>query len=364
MRWLLTNEDKRQGAFADRLQETVDNLVSCRIALPSDFEVDGIRFRSSINWFQYCITRRNAEGEVYLEFAFSEILKPFLLNLREYVKLSTADILAMRSAYTIRMYQIFKAEFDRQAIRRHSAQVSYSLEELKDLLGISDKYQTGDLKDFRDRVLNKIRDEINEFASSIAVEYDYIKTGRRVTGVAFKIFEKLGSDAKNDLKPFKRNLRGEKIPDIAAIFDNNYRPTDKEIETLSRAKLQAYQLLVDYGVYEGIAFKQMLSEIAGSEVDGFEDLFVKNAIYFFEHQTTLDADALLSVKAKTFVVWWHDLKIFETGGEVWAKIMDKLTMQKKKLIAQTPEAYDNRLIARKMTNNEFKKWYAKIQNSK
>jgi hypothetical protein len=44
--------------------------------------------------------------------------------------------------------------------------------------------------------------------------------------------------------------------------------------------------------------------------------------------------------------------------------MDKLTMQKKKLIAQTPEAYDKRLIARKMTNNEFKKWYAKIQNSK
>ena len=159
---LLTADDKKHGSFRERLQDSVNNLVSCQIHFPSTFTIDGIQFRNVINWFQYCVTKQDENGQVYLEFAFSEILKPFLLNLKEYVKLNPVDVLKMRSAYTIRMYQIFKAEFDRVGKLRQ-AKVTFTLIELKELLSIEDKYNSGDLKDFRNRVLNKIRDEVNEF---------------------------------------------------------------------------------------------------------------------------------------------------------------------------------------------------------
>jgi plasmid replication initiation protein len=326
---LLTADDKKHGSFRERLQDSVNNLVSCQIHFPSTFTIDGIQFRNVINWFQYCVTKQDENGQVYLEFAFSEILKPFLLNLKEYVKLNPVDVLKMRSAYTIRMYQIFKAEFDRVGKLRQ-AKVTFTLIELKELLSIEDKYNSGDLKDFRNRVLNKIRDEVNELSTSIHVDYTYVKTGKRVTGVTWVI-----SDKKSDTSP-----RTKKKDTDAEDFV----PSQKDTAKLTRAQLKAFELLVELGVYEGIAFKQILPTIGGSEIQGFEDLFVQKAILFFKGKSK-------RADAPTFIKWWHELKVFEVGSELWSKITEGVIEDKKRLENDNPEAF--------MTDVEFEGWYRK-----
>lgn len=337
---LLTSEDKRNGSFRERLQDSVDNLVSCQIHFPSNFTIDGIQFRNVINWFQYCVTRQDELGQVYLEFAFSEILKPFLLNLKEYVRLNPVDILKMRSAYTIRMYQIFKAEFDRMGNKR-LAKISFTLIELKELLAIEDKYNSGDLKDFRNRVLNKIRDEVNEQSSSIQVDYAYIKTGKKVTGVLWTITDKKeGTTTKGKKK---------------RVGEEDFMPTQEDTATLSRAKLKAFELLVELGVYEGIAFKQILPTIGGSEIDGFEDLFVQKAITYFSKKSKRK-------DAPTFVKWWHDLKVFEIGSELWTVITEGVIDDRKRLEKDNPEAFNNRMMAKNMSSSEFETWYRKQKN--
>ncbi len=334
---LLTADDKKHGSFRERLQDSVNNLVSCQIHFPSTFTIDGIQFRNVINWFQYCVTKQDENGQVYLEFAFSEILKPFLLNLKEYVKLNPVDVLKMRSAYTIRMYQIFKAEFDRVGKLRQ-AKVTFTLIELKELLSIEDKYNSGDLKDFRNRVLNKIRDEVNELSTSIHVDYTYVKTGKRVTGVTWVI-----SDKKSDTSP-----RTKKKDTDAEDFV----PSQKDTAKLTRAQLKAFELLVELGVYEGIAFKQILPTIGGSEIQGFEDLFVQKAILFFKGKSK-------RADAPTFIKWWHELKVFEVGSELWSKITEGVIEDKKRLENDNPEAFLNRMKAKNMTDLEFESWYRK-----
>lgn len=334
---LLTADDKKHGSFRERLQDSVNNLVSCQIHFPSTFTIDGIQFRNVINWFQYCVTKQDENGQVYLEFAFSEILKPFLLNLKEYVKLNPVDVLKMRSAYTIRMYQIFKAEFDRVGKLRQ-AKVTFTIIELKELLSIEDKYNSGDLKDFRNRVLNKIRDEVNELSTSIHVDYTYVKTGKRVTGVTWVI-----SDKKSDTSP-----RTKKKDTDAEDFV----PSQKDTAKLTRAQLKAFELLVELGVYEGIAFKQILPTIGGSEIQGFEDLFVQKAILFFKGKSK-------RADAPTFIKWWHELKVFEVGSELWSKITEGVIEDKKRLENDNPEAFLNRMKAKNMTDLEFEGWYRK-----
>jgi plasmid replication initiation protein len=333
---LLTADDKKHGSFRERLQESVNNLVSCQINFPSTFTIDGMQFRNVINWFQYCVTKQDENGQVYLEFAFSEILKPFLLNLKEYVKLNPVDILKMRSAYTIRMYQIFKAEFDRVGKTR-KATVTFTLIELKELLGIEDKYNTGDLKDFRNRVLNKIREEVNEQSTSIQVDYSYVKTGKRVTGVTWMV---------SDKQPNTVTTKNKKKDKDAEDFV----PSQKDTATLTRAQLKAFELLVELGVFDGIAFKQILPSIGGSEIEGFEDLFIHKAITLFKEKSK-------RTDAPTFVKWWHDLKVFEVGSNSWSIIIEGIIADKKKLENDNPEAFHNRMKAKSMTDAAFEAWY-------
>jgi hypothetical protein len=45
-------------------------------------------------------------------------------------------------------------------------------------------------------------------------------------------------------------------------------------------------------------------------------------------------------------------KVFESG-DVWADIAEKLGKHKKQLMNKSPEAYENRVIARAMTHGQF-----------
>ena len=130
------------------------------------------------------------------------------------------------------------------------------------------------------------------------------------------------------------------------------------MDVLNRSKKKAFEKLVNFGVFDGIAYKKIIPTIRGSEFEGYEDIFIEKAILHFE-KTAIQATTK-ELKASTFVTWWVKNKVFESG-DVWADILEKVVNHKKQLQKTNPTAYENRQLAKTMTNNEFEEYIKKMQ---
>ncbi len=86
-------------------------------------------------------------------------------------------------------------------------------------------------------------------------------------------------------------------------------------------------------------------------MEGFEDYFMDHAMQHFK-KWSKNPD-----NAGVFVDWWYDKKVFDTSGDVWSKITEKVVKAKKNLEKKEPGAFANRMVARSMTNEEFETWY-------
>jgi Initiator Replication protein len=229
--------------------------------------------------------------------------------------------------------------------------MTYSVEELKTILGIDDKYTGGSFQNFKVNVLDRIIDEINENCPTMFVKYSYLKTHRKVTGIVFSVYERKESpELLEQAPPIKENKAKTDV--------KTYTPNEQELEALTRAKGHAFKILVDFGIFPGIAYKQIIPKIKGSEFDGYEDFFVEKAILHFEKNAIQKTTKEL--KASTFVTWWTKNKVFESG-DVWADISEKLSKHKKQLQTTNPAAFENRLIAKTMTNAEFEVYINKTR---
>ena len=329
----LSNDGKRWGSIYERVDIMCGNISRKNIILPKGFIIDGkaIRMHRYIQWFTDIEPFTDEDGDIALKFQFAETLKDFLLELHEYVRVNLVEVLPMRGKHAIRMYQIFKSERDRTKKYKTLSKLEYQLDELKALLGISNKYAA--FQDFKRRVLKPICEEINECSSEILVKYEFLKKGRSITGIRFLI--------KNKSKT------GQNV---------DYVPKEADIIKLPHAVRNAYFKLVAFGVKEGIAMRQLLPRIKGEILHGFEDYFVEYAIVHFKSKSNAPQ------KVGAFVKWWIEVESFDNiKGKDWAKIVEQVLVAKKQLKAKNPEAFDNRLVAKDMTHTQFVSWYQ--QNS-
>jgi hypothetical protein len=346
----LKDSSKEWGGLYNEIDRLCGSMISKNITFPSHVLIGGRPLKGRINFFSSIRPIVDNNGETAIQFSFSADMKPFLLQLHHYVNIGALEVVPMNNAHAIRMYSIFKSEKDRMKTTKSMVTMSYTLDELKAVLGINDKYKGDNFKDFRIHVLDKVRDEINVNSLTMFVKYDYIKTMRKITGVTFSIFDRKPAVELLDApKPEKERKTKADV--------KNYTPSDKELDTLTRAKIQAYRLLLDYGVFAGIAYKQILPKIRGSEFDGFEDFFIEKAILHFEKNAILNTTKEL--KASTFVTWWTKNKVFESG-DVWTDILEKLVKHKKQMQIKNPIAFENRLAAKTLTNAQFDD-YAKLK---
>lgn len=325
-------EKNKVGNVYEYLHIVCTRLLNRTIFFPKGAIINGEKiYGGGIHWFQSILVKDTDKG-LSIEFMFSERMKPFLLELNQYVRLNVVEVMNMKGKHAIRMYQVFKAEREKTKKFRSITLVSYSLDELKTILNLSGRYKV--LKDFRRNVLEPIEREINEYSEEISISYEYLKTRRKVTGVEFYIFDKKNIDIKKELE--------------------SYEPSKKEIESLSRSKLHAYENMLSFGIYEGIAFKQMLPNIKGGNIEGYEDLFLEKAIAHFAKRARQQKTSKES--AATFVNWWTAKKVFSHDEDVFWKIAEEVNLVKKKM---SQEKLDNRSIAKGMTNKEFENWYSK-----
>ena len=335
LRILQLDSKKHWGSRYDYLRDVSDKMVEKTIRFRKGYKVvdkvSGKTYKigGGINWFQHFLVMKDDEtGEVFIKFRFSEILGNALLHLKQYVSMSMIELDSLTGGHIKHLYTLLKTY--RSKLKAYETVSTYRIEvnELKQLLGIKDKYDR--YKDFNRRILKEAEKQIEDSETSkIAMSYKPEREGRSVKYVVFKIWDK---------KKAKSLTKG------------NFIPTAEDTNGLSFSQRLAYLELVEFGVFEGIAFKQLIPTIKGSEFVGFEDYFVKAAIAHFKKTSK-------KPEVGVFVNWWHEQKIFDVESDVWSKILEGVVEQKKKLEQTDPNAFDNRLTAKTMTYTEFVEWY-------
>lgn len=145
-----------------------------------------------------------------LTIVLNKELESQLFHLKSnYTILSLTDVVKLKSAYSIKLYEIFKSRMDReQATTRNAGPylISYDLAELKQELGIIDptvsvtevkKKKSGpthrrdiysEYSEFRRRVLDKAREELNS-CTSVYMDYEPVRSGKggRVVAIDFTL---------------------------------------------------------------------------------------------------------------------------------------------------------------------------------
>lgn len=174
-------------------------------------------------------------GTVTLKFAPE--LKPYLLELKGlFTSFPLEHILKLTSKYSIRLYEILKSY-------EYQHTVKIDLSELTNILKLSKSYS--DFGQIKRRILEPSQKEMAE-KTDIQFDYEFIKTGKKVTALKFTI----KSNKKNKpesilLEPQKQLPPSENIPAIQA-----------DIEAIKAEFRQRYKAeLVDHFVAEMITKK-------------------------------------------------------------------------------------------------------------
>lgn len=315
---ILRADAKKWGGLYKEMTAFQENIQKKSISFDSDVKVNGRVLKGYVSWFQSIIPFKDETGHVSLKFKFSEDLKPFLIDLNQYARINLLETLKMKSGFSIRLFQVMRAHRNKMATYQKVSELRYDLEKLKRLLGIEGKY--GDFRNFKKKVLQVVEKEINAYTSIKIKEIELIKTGRKVTGIKF-------------------------------IFIDNKKPVVNSFPTipeLSRAQVIAFNILSDYGVNPAIAINKLLPKVTESEFLGFEDWYFEEALKIFNIKTNQKTK---EGKAGTFVNWF--LEGF--GTENFSLILENVQHRKKDQQKEDPEAWENRLKARDLSDEEFVK---------
>ena len=134
-------------------------------------------------------------------------LKPYFLQLKNnFTKYYLINILELKSFYSIRIYELLK-QYEKIKKRR------IELEDLKQILGIKDQYKQ--YGHFKKRVLLKAQEEINE-KTDLKIDFEELKTGRKVTAIKFIIKKKQLSPKELE---FKEDIQKQDYsPELLELF--------------------------------------------------------------------------------------------------------------------------------------------------
>lgn len=132
-----------------------------------------------VQWFSFVKVYKDTS---IIELEFHQILKPYLLELsdRFYTSYELQNVLSFKSAYSIRLYELFKSLSNNESW-------FFTVDSLKEYLNCQEKYAV--FKDFRKWVLDPSLKEINHY-SDLVITYKTEKNGRKISRVIFSIAKK------------------------------------------------------------------------------------------------------------------------------------------------------------------------------
>ena len=136
----------------------------------------------------FCLTalfyKINTEEKGTIEFTVNPELIPQLLVLSEFTSYYLKNIMHLKSAYSIRIYELLK----QYASKENSGWWKVSIDDLRDILGI-DKKQYKLYADFKRKVILVAQRELQE-TTDTAFAIEEHKRGRRVEMITFHIKDK------------------------------------------------------------------------------------------------------------------------------------------------------------------------------
>jgi plasmid replication initiation protein len=189
---------KHKDMYAE-VQTIAQELMSKPMKIPQDkggFLV--------VNWIA---SLRYEPNSGVIDFKIAPDLKPYLIELSGgFLKYELKNILALKSPYVIRLYELLKHEYNKVNNYTGNKVVSYEieLEELRNLFEIPISYA---YKDVRIRILDKAVKQFSE-KTDITMKYQEHKRGRKVHKVEFTIRENTGQDTYlQDRKDFIKYMR-------------------------------------------------------------------------------------------------------------------------------------------------------------
>lgn len=122
---------------------------------------------------------RFVEGSNKLILDIDKDLIPYIIDLkREFTRYEIENILRLKSSYAVRVYELLKQY---ESIGKREI----NIKDLRDYLGIEKEEYTR-FDNFEARVLTPAQEEINKH-TDILIDYEKLKTGRRITSILFKI---------------------------------------------------------------------------------------------------------------------------------------------------------------------------------
>lgn len=145
---------------------------------------------------------------VFINITFHPQLKPFLLQLqRDFTKVDLRNYKFLRTGTSIRLYHLLKQYYGR---RQHNVEVP--LDELKEMLGVANKYDL--YGHFKAAVLEEAQKRLVE-TTDISFAYQEVKVGRKVAAIVFHIKENAaGHSTVNDLP----RMEAIKLPQTSTSF--------------------------------------------------------------------------------------------------------------------------------------------------
>lgn len=316
--------------------EKICEELTSKIHFSSGVEINGYELRGFITWCSSAIPYKK-DGTIYVRFGFDPLMSQFLLGLKQYVRLYRPEINRLKGSHGIRIFQMLKGIRNKKSKYEVISREIYDVEKLKFLLGIAGSYKK--FKDFRRWVIDKSVEEINGKTTVKIIDVVPIKEGRKIKSLQF-IF--------TDQQPVKP------VPTLP-LWEGKFAPTPEEIDALTWAKFNAYNRLVEFGVEEGIAYKQIIPTIKGTEIRGYEDHFIEKALEIFKQKARQQ-------NAGTFVKWWTTKKVFDSTGDLWAVILEDIIKYKKNIQKNDPKAYSNRVTAMSMPKEKFIEQYRADEN--
>ena len=236
-----------------------------------------------------------------LTLRYNNSLTDKIVNLqKDYTVLSLADTLSLKSVYSLRLYEMLKSALDYQrAVTKRQGEMvfEYDLTELKLELGIINSGGSKEIKSelekeypdydrieelaektgqtkykeykiFNRNVLSKAKDEINK-KTSLQIDYEPRKSGRRTVGIRFFVTKKEKDIPK--VSPITQVNKDEILDDLITLMHDDFKI--REIREIAEA--------ADYD-YDRIskAYNYMLSYSSPIEVPiAFMKDCIKNEYY-------------------------------------------------------------------------------------
>jgi len=202
------------------LEDSVDRLLSRIIEIKlNTYDKKGNRDVLKTTFLSSCIYKHST-SEIIL--SYDPKLKPYFLQLKKnFTKYYLVNILELKSFYSIRIYELLKQY---EKIRERTI----DLEELKKMLGAENKSYNR-YNNFKRKVLLQAKDEINE-KTDLEVDFEELKTGRKVTSIRFIIKKKAIPREELEFKNYRKDK--EYSQETLELF--KLLPKEEQIEAHKR----------------------------------------------------------------------------------------------------------------------------------